>query len=266
MRVLQILLGLISMLALGIVAAYLISAPAGPARGSASDLRLRSGPHAVRSQGHTLVDSSRATQANGDYAGAESRTLETTLWFPEDAGGAHPLVVYSHGFMSMRSEAARYAEHLAGHGLVVISADYPLTNFRAPGGPNIRDLASQPGDVAFLIDSVTGWTEGQPFRGTIDAERIGVAGLSLGGLTSTLAAFHPTLRDPRISAAVSIAGPSAMFTRRFFETADVPFLMIAGDVDEIVDYASNAAPLPMKLAHGGALLTLAGGTHTGLAR
>lgn len=264
MRVLQVLLGLISMLALGIIAAYLLSAPLGPARGSASDLRLRPGPHAVQSLDFTFVDSSRATQANGDAAGAASRTLEATLWFPENGDGAHPLVVYSHGFMSMRSEAVRYAEHLASHGFVVISADYPLTNFRAPGGPNIADLVNQPGDVAFLIDSVTGWTEAeQPYRGTIDAQRIGVAGLSLGGLTTTLAAFHPTLRDPRISAAVSIAGPSAMFTRRFFETANVPFLMIAGEVDAIVDYASNAAPIPEKLAHGGALLTLAGGTHAG---
>jgi predicted dienelactone hydrolase len=251
------------MLVLGVAAAYLTSAPAGPALGSASELRLRPGPHTVQSLDFTFVDTSRATQANGDAAGAASRTLEVTLWFPRNAGGAHPLVVYSHGFMSMRSEAVRYAEHLASHGFVVISADYPLTNFRAPGGPNIADLVNQPGDVAFLIDSVTGWTEGQPFRGTIDAERIGVAGLSLGGLTSTLAAFHPTLRDPRISAAVSIAGPTAMFTQRFFETAAVPFLMIAGEVDAIVDYASNAEPLPAKLAHGGALLTLAGGTHTG---
>ena len=264
MRVLGILLGLTSMLGLGVAAAYLTSAPTGPARGSASDLRLRPGPHVTRSLDLTLVDSSRATQANGDFAGAESRTLEATLWFPEDTAGSHPLVVYSHGFMSTRDEAVRHAEQLASHGFVVLSADYPLTNFRAPGGPNIADLTNQPGDVAFMIDTVTGWSEAErPFRGTIDADRIGVAGLSLGGLTSTLATFHPTLRDPRISAAVSIAGPSAMFTRRFFETANVPFLMIAGDVDAIVDYAINAASLPGKLVHGGALLTLAGGTHTG---
>jgi hypothetical protein len=123
---------------------------------------------------------------------------------------------------------------------------------------------SQPGDVSFLIDSVTDWSEAErPFRGTIDPARIGAAGLSLGGLTTTLAAFHPTLRDPRLSAAVSIAGPSALFAPRFFATARTPFLMIAGDADAIVDYAANAAPLPSKLAHGGALLTLAGGSHTG---
>jgi hypothetical protein len=41
--------------------------------------------------------------------------------------------------------------------------------------------------------------------------------------------------------------------------------MIAGGADAIVDYAANAAPLPEKLAHGGALLTLAGGSHAGFA-
>jgi predicted dienelactone hydrolase len=263
-RILQLLLAVFALIAASLFAAWVFTAPAGPPPLSASADRLRPGPHAVGKADRTLVDDSRPTPAHGDFSGAASRTLETTLWFPEDADGAHPLVVYSHGFMSMRSEAERYAEDLASHGFVVIAADYPATNFSAAGGPNIADATSQPGDIAFLIDAVTGWSAAErPFRGTIDAERIGAAGLSLGGFTTTVAAFHPTLRDPRIAAAVSIAGPSAMFAPAFFATADVPFLMIAGDVDAIVDYAANAAPLPSKLAHGGALLTLAGGTHTG---
>ncbi len=264
MRVLKLLLAGFALIAAGLFAAWVITAPAGPSSLSASAERLRAGPHAVGEVDRTFVDASRPTPAHGDFSGAAARTLEATLWFPEDADGAHPLVVYSHGFMSMRSEAERYAADLASHGFVVVAADYPATNFRAPGGPNIADATSQPGDVAFLIDAVTGWSEAErPFRGTIDAERIGAAGLSLGGFTTTVAAFHPTLRDPRIAAAVSIAGPSAMFAPAFFANADVPFLMIAGDVDAIVDYAANAAPIPRKLAHGGALLTLAGGTHTG---
>jgi predicted dienelactone hydrolase len=264
LRALRVLSSGLALLVAGLLSAYGLTRPTGPAELSTSAERLRPGPHAVGSVDRTLVDGSRPTPAHGDFSGASSRTLETTLWFPLDAGGAHPLLVYSHGFMSMRSEAVLVAEHLASHGTVVISADYPATNFRAPGGPNIADAVSQPGDVSFLLDTVTGWGEAErPFRGTIDPRRIGAAGLSLGGFTTTLAAFHPTLRDARISAAVSIAGPSAMFARRFFATARVPFLMIAGDADAIVDYAANAAPIPSKLAHGGALLTLAGGSHTG---
>jgi len=264
LRTLKLLSAGFALLVAGLLSAYGLTRPIGPAELSASAERLRPGPHAVESVDRTLVDLSRPTPAHGDFSGTSSRTLETTLWFPEDAGGAHPLLVYSHGFMSMRSEAVLYAEHLASHGYVVIAADYPATNFLAPGGPNIADAASQPGDVSFMIDTITNWSEAErPFRGTIDARRIGAAGLSLGGFTATVATFHPTLRDPRISAAISIAGPSAMFAQHFFANARVPFLMIAGDADAIVDYAANAAPIPSKLAHGGALLTLAGGSHTG---
>ncbi|HEY8123793.1 MAG TPA: hypothetical protein VII78_20910 [Myxococcota bacterium] len=266
MRFLKALLALLVLIVVGFCAAHLATAPAGPARLSTSADRLRPGPYAVATADRTLVDASRPTPAHGDFPGVPSRTLAATLWFPESSEEAHPLVVYSHGFMSMRDEAERYARDLASHGAVVIAADYPATNFRAPGGPNISDAASQPGDVSFLIDAVTGWSESErPFRGTIDAQRIAAAGLSLGGFTTTLAAFHPTLRDPRIAAAVSIAGPSAMFAPRLFASANVPFLMIAGDVDAIVDYGVNAAPIPGLLAHGGALLTLRGGTHTGFA-
>jgi predicted dienelactone hydrolase len=265
-RVLKLLLALLAIAFAGLLSAYGLSRAPGPDPLSASAQRLRPGPLRVASAERTLVDASRPTPAHGDFAGASSRTLETTLWFPESSPGPHPLLVYSHGFMSWRREAERVARDLASHGFVVVAADHPATNLRAPGGPDISDAPSQSADVSFLIDSVTGWSEGErPFRGTIDPERIGAAGLSLGGFTATLAAFHPTRRDPRISAAVSIAGPSAMFTPRFFETARVPFLMIAGDADAIVDYAAHAAPLPAKLAHGGGLLTLAGGSHAGFA-
>ncbi len=50
-----------------------------------------------------LVDDRRATQANKDFAGENTRTLEASYWYPvNDQGevpeGRHPLVVYSHGF------------------------------------------------------------------------------------------------------------------------------------------------------------------------
>ena len=240
--------------------------PAGPARGTASADRLRPGPYAVGRVELELSDGTRPTRANGTFPGAPSRALPATLWFPKSSDAAHPLVVYSHGYMSTRGEAGRYAEHLASYGFVVIAADFPLTNAHAPGGPIVADAVNQPRDVSFLIDTVTGWSAGErPFRGEIDPSRIGAAGLSLGGFTTTVVTFHPTLRDPRISAAVSIAGPSAMFAASLFANAHVPFLMIAGDADALVDYAANAATMPARLAYGGALLTLHRGSHAGFA-
>jgi predicted dienelactone hydrolase len=219
----------------------------------------------VASAERVFVDASRPTDANGGFAGAPERRLEATLWYPAGKPGAHPLLVYSHGFMSSRRENPPLAELLASHGYVVVSVDYPLTHTSAPGGPNVRDAVNQPGDLSFVIDQLLGLREGErPFAGEIDRHRIGAIGLSLGGLTTTLVTFHPRLRDPRIAAAVSIAGPAAMFSPAFFATADVPFLMIAGTGDAMVDYALNAAPTAAKLRRGG-VLSIAGGSHAGFA-
>ena len=267
MKLARIVVGLVLALAVLLGTAFLASAPEPPPAGSESARRLAPGPLPVGTVDRVFVDRSRPTDANGDFPGAPERTLEATLWYPEGRPGAapHPLLVYSHGFMSMRSENVPLAELLASHGYVVVSVDYPLTNRRAPGGPTVGDAVNQPGDVRFVIDQMLGWTENErPFAGPIDPERIGALGLSLGGLTTTLVTFHPRLRDARIRAALSIAGPAALFGERFFASADVPFLMVAGTADAMIDYPTNARPIPQKVASGG-LLTIVNASHAGFA-
>ena len=224
----------------------------------------------------TFVDTSRTTRSNNEFAGLDTRTLVSTVWYPDDRSEGvardrrpspgFPLIVYGHGFASMRSEGAYLARHFASHGYIVVAPDFPLTNMGSPGGPRFDDVVHQPGDMSFLIDQLLGWSRdsGHDFSGAVDEDRIGAMGLSLGGMTTTLAAFHPRLRDPRLSAAVSIAGPSAMFTPSFFETADVPYLMIAGDADGIVGYDAHAAST-LARAPDARLVTLRGGSHAGFA-
>jgi predicted dienelactone hydrolase len=239
-------------------------APQEPPAGSESARRLADGPHRVVRLELRLVDATRATPANRGAPGAATRTLATSVWAPESAPGPVPLVVYSHGFLSTRSEATPLAEHLASHGYLVVAPDFPLSSAGAPGGPTLRDVASQPGDLRFLVDRLLDppHDAGLPVRA--DPARIAAVGLSLGGLTTTLAAFHPGLRDPRLRAAVSIAGPGSLFAPRFFGAGEVPFLMIAGTQDLIVDYAANAPPILERAPHA-ALLTLSGGSHVGFA-
>ncbi len=105
---------------------------------------------------------------------------------------------------------------------------------------------------------------GHALDGMIDSSRVGVTGISLGGMTTALVSFHPQMRDSRIGAALSIAGPTNVFTKKFFDHASVPFLMLAGDIDALVPYPSNAAPVLKKIANS-QLVTLAGGSHTGFA-
>lgn len=244
--------------------------------GLRSGRMLLRGGHPVRTRDLTLTDTTRPTRAYGEFAGADARTLETTIWYPGDLisgggegeaeAGSLPLLVYSHGFTSRRTGGAYLAEHLASHGYIVAAADHPLTRFDAPDGPYIGDVVDQPGDVRFLIDRFLEW-HGEPghrFERAVDRDRIGVFGLSLGGLTATLAAFHPRIGDPRIDAAVSIAGPTFMLGPRFFDHRDVPFMMVAAGSDAIVDYGTNARPVPAKVP-GALLVTLEGGSHTGFA-
>jgi pimeloyl-ACP methyl ester carboxylesterase len=241
---------------------------------TASARFLKSGIYAVGDIDYRLIDATRPTAANGDFAGLQHREYDTRVWFPrvenkQVAPGVHPLVVYSHGFSSSKMAGEYIASFLARQGYIVVAADYPLTRLGAPGGALVTDVVNQPADVSFLIDTLLGWDidPDSPFFERIDAGRIGVVGVSLGGLTSTLLAFHPRWRDQRVKLAVSIAGPSSMFEARFFQASPLPFMplpfmMVASTGDALVDYDSNAAPIPDKIP-GATLVSINNGSHLG---
>jgi dienelactone hydrolase len=262
-KVLKFAFGILVAAALAIGVALFFTEPQLLPADTQSGRRLENGQFAVAVEELEWVDASRPTDANGDFAGAPERRLPVALWHPVSARGRLPLLVYSHGFMSTRHGGRYLAEHLASHGYVVVAADFPLSHFGAPGGPSAADILNQPADVSFLIDRTLALPAGdRAYPGEIDPERIGVFGLSLGGLTTSLVAFHPALRDPRIRAALSIAGPGVPFTERFYQNADLPFVMIGGTSDAMIDYEANAAPLPERIRRGG-LVTLAHATHAG---
>ena len=191
--------------------------------------------------------------------------MQGSVWHPADnRDGPYPLIVYSHGFSSMREGGAYLGKHLASLGYVVVAVDYPLTHFFAPGKPYVRDVVNQPADVSFLIDTLIAQSAqpGHVLEGMVDSERIGVTGISLGGMTTTLVTYHPTMGDPRIGAALSIAGPTAAFTDVFFRQRQVPFLMLAADIDALVPWRDNALPV-LELIPESQLVTIRGGSHTG---
>lgn len=256
---------LIGML-LGLINRYAKQPESFPATTS-SYQRLLNGPYEVEKIQRTFVDLSRPTQSNHDYPGEDRRVLKTNIWFPSDSGSnKHPLIIYAHGFSSNHNAAKITNAHLASHGYIVMAPNFPLTNTLAPGGPLAIDVANQAGDVSYVIDQaikLSNSTDGV-LSGKLDATRIGAIGISMGGLTSSVAAFHPTDRDSRIGAAVSIAGPLNFFDSRFFAARKLPFLMIGGDLDVIVPYASNARPA-LDRVPGATLVTVAGGSHLGFA-
>ena len=262
-RILKGLAGLTITLGMLVLVIYLATGPQLPAVTSASANWLGPGPLPVGQNEFIFVDETRPTDDNRGNPGSPNRTFPTTVWYPENTGGSHPLIIHSHGIMSSRTEMTYMLENLASHGYIIAATDYPLTNGGTPGGANATDVVNQPADVSFLIDSVIALEDNEkPFEGLIDINRIGLTGLSLGGLTTTLTTYHPRWRDPRIKAAVSIAGPSAMFTEYFYTTSDIPFLMIAGTSDALIDHKYNAAIIPERIENG-ILITIEGGSHLG---
>ncbi len=243
---------------------------AGGAKATSADFEAR-GPHPVTKTTFTFVDTSRVTPPNKTYPGAPQRTLVTDVYYPGSADGAlldgapYPLVIHSHGFLDARSGESYVLDHLASHGYVVVSADYPLSNGGAPGGATIDDVANQPGDARFIIDQVLAMSAapGGPLSGKIDAERIGASGLSLGGLTTLLLTYHRDLRDPRIRAALPMAAPSCFFTKRFFKTTNAPLLVMHGTSDALVAYRENGQRTFRNARGHRHLVTLADGSHTG---
>jgi len=239
---------------------------------------LAPGPHGVGVTTIKYVDTSRPTMPNGTYAGTASRTLVTEIWYPlaapaapseteqrdapiDTAATPYPLIMYSHGYIENRTGGAYLARHLASYGYIVAAPDFPLSNGGAPGGPTINDVPEQPGDISFVIDQLL--APDTRFAGAIDAQRIGFTGLSLGGWTTFLAAYHPTLRDPRVRAAAPIAGPSCYFSHAYFADTDTPLLIVQGDLDALVPYTANSL-----VAYGNAnppktLVTVHNGSHTG---
>ena len=235
--------------------------------GEASQVMFAPGPYEVITDDFKATDETRKTQANNNFPGSDVRVLKGKVWRPSSLQSPGPLVVYSHGFMSFHQEGLYLTRFLASRGYTVVAVDYPLTNFFAPGKPKLADVVNQPEDVSFLIDTMLkrNADKNDVLFNTIDPKKIAVDGVSLGGMTSTLVAFHRQVVDRRIAAAISTAGPAAMFTAAFFTTNKIPFMMIGGSADAMVPFEKNAAPILQKVP-GSILVTLKDASHAGFAQ
>ena len=262
-KILKGLAGLLFTLVILAFVIYIATGPQSPAPDSASASWLEDGQYSVGISEYVFIDESRVTEENRGIAGKPDRSLQTWIWYPENAEGELPLIVHSHGIMSSGTELENVAERLASNGYVVAAANYPLTNGGTEGGANANDVVNQPADISFLIDSVIGLSGAdKPFAGSIDTDRIGLSGYSLGGLTTVLSTYHPRWRDPRISAAISIAGPINAFTPRFYANSGIPFLGIYGTADALIDYDTNGLIIPDRIGNS-SLVTIDGGSHLG---
>lgn len=84
------------------------------------------GEYEVASVSYTYMDKNRMEQFTGT---GENRVVNVGFWYPDNADGTYPLVVFSHGAYGINeSNASTYTE-LASHGYVVCSIDHPYHSF-----------------------------------------------------------------------------------------------------------------------------------------
>ena len=209
---------------------------------------------------------------------AGGRELATTVFYPatgpsgaspaadaapDRAGGPFPLIVFSHGLGGSPEGAAAVLSSWAGAGYVVAAPAFPNTSTNATGGIDPGDYANQPGDVSAVISSVLEASEASDtdLSGLVDPGRVGVAGHSLGGITTLGVSANTCCRDDRIGAVVVMAGDPLTFPGGTFELDQMPpLLLVHGTEDDLVTYDASVDVFNDASAPKG-LLTIDGGDH-----
>ena len=97
--------------------------------------------------------------------------------------------------------------------------------------------------------------------GLVDPGRVGVAGHSLGGITTLGVSANTCCRDDRIGAVVVMAGDPLTFPGGTFELDQMPpLLLVHGTEDDLVTYDASVDVFNDASAPKG-LLTIDGGDH-----
>lgn len=238
------------------------------------------GPYAVGTLTQAFVDTSRPTAAQGGAPGKPSRTLVTTVLYPavgpagaspaprpnapaDVAAGPFPLVVFAHGSSASPADFGALLGSWAAAGYVVAAPEFPLTGTHAPSNSQISDYVNQPRDVSFVIDQML-HAPPASVAGLVDARRIGVAGHSIGGVTTMGLAFNSCCLDPRVKAAIVMEGVPLPFSggTYFGRVVSPPVLFFQGSADTTVVPATGVS-LYNQARPPKALVTIVGGTHSG---
>ena len=235
----------------------------------------RGPPYAVGVVHVTIVDPTRGVAARGPTPAAAERALPLTIRYPTvgpatpgeipDAvarGGPGVLVLFAHGLALADQTYPRFLHDLAAAGFVVADPEFPLSSGALPG-PARSDPVEQAADLAFvagqLLDAAT---RPAPLHTVAFLDHLAVIGHSDGGITAAGFAANSCCADPRVGAAVVLAGALGRFSGGWFTTVSPPMLVMHGTADQTNPVSSSfgvsaASPGPKRL------VLVEGGSHIG---
>ena len=207
-----------------------------------------------------------------------TRTLVTTILYPATgatggdptpgatpakAAGPFPLIVFAHGLGGTPQDYITLLADWASEGFVVAAPLFPLSNGNVPGGPDAGDVVNQPKDMSYVIDAVLhdSLLPSETLSGLVNPKEIGAAGHSNGAVTTLGLVANTCCFDPRVKAAIVMAGTTEGFPPGHYDFAkSPPLLLVHGTDDQLIPYRS--APLIYNEVRGPkGLLALEGGSH-----
>jgi dienelactone hydrolase len=111
---------------------------------------------------------------------------DATRDVPASGAGPFPLVLFSHGFASYRTQSTALTTHLASWGFMVISPDYLERGLRSVLGEPPASPRSDTGvaDEAITLLRSQNLAAGGPLEGRVDSSSVYPTGHSAGGGTS----------------------------------------------------------------------------------
>ena len=188
--------------------------------------------------------------------------LPVAVHLPERRdGSALPLIVVVHGRDGDPKSLRPLLDTWSAAGYVVAAPTFPVTRKDPDDKPEGEEVERQAGDVSFVIDELLEQSRDprSPLSGTIDAAHIGAVGMSLGGMTVYGLISNTCCRDPRVTAAISMAGVYRPYPHGRYVRRRVPVLLVQGDADKGYHNSVEAYP---KLAGPKWFITLHGSLHS----
>ena len=121
------------------------------------------------------------------------REIPVDIYWSTAASPSKPIIVFSHGLGSVRTDLRYLAEHLASHGYVVAALEHPGSNethvkqamaLKAPL-LEAQEVLNRPKDISFVLDELQSLNQ-KPgsLQGKLASDRVMVVGYSFGGSTA----------------------------------------------------------------------------------
>ncbi|GAB0169835.1 dienelactone hydrolase family protein [Lysinibacillus sp. CTST325] len=205
------------------------------------------GEYEVATATDTFIDKNRIEEFSDKV---DNRIVNVEFWYPKNADGTYPLLVFSHGAYGIKTSNSSTYTELASHGYIVVSIDHPYHSFYTRSEDGIVTMISsdfkneventnkgvysneerykitqkwmklRTDDMNFVIDTILtkAKSDNDPIYQHINTEKIGVFGHSMGGAASV---WLGRARDD-VSAVVNIDAP--FFSELVYNKADDTFM------------------------------------------